>query len=102
RPEVRLIAAQIPTAKWVAAFGIFDFDHFRAHIGEQHRAVGAGDKISQLQNSDALQATFHSRSPTTSVFSIVVSLVIDLRRGMCDGLSQITPFSLNSAICCSP
>jgi hypothetical protein len=52
-PEIRLIAAQIPAAKRIAAFGIFHFNDFGAHIGEQHRAVGARNKIAQLQNFDA-------------------------------------------------
>jgi len=35
-------------------------EHFRAEIRQQHRAVRPGNKIAQLQNSDAVQTTFHS------------------------------------------
>jgi len=49
-----LIAAEIPAAKRVAAIWVFYLDDFRAHVGEQHRAVGTGNKIAQLQNPDAV------------------------------------------------
>jgi hypothetical protein len=58
-----LIAAEVPTAKWVAALGVSHLSHLRAHIRQQHRAVRTGNKIAQLQNLDAIQTTFHSPSP---------------------------------------
>jgi len=55
RDEQHDVGLTIPVRGWV-----FDFDHFRTHIREQHRTVRPGNKIAQLQNSDAVQTTFHA------------------------------------------
>ena len=60
------------------AFGCLDFDHLRALIGEQHRAVGSEDDIREVDDTNAVQRAGHG----------CVSFVIEERRSSRAALSS--------------
>src|SRR5262249_55798007 len=58
--EVRALAVhewRTPGARVVALAGLFDFDHARAHVGEQHRAVRTRQHARQIENGDTFERT---------------------------------------------
>ena len=56
--EIRAFAVQerrSPAARVVALAGLLDLDDPRAHVGEQHRAIGAREDAGQVENGDTLK-----------------------------------------------
>ena len=44
-----------PGARVVALARLFDLDDARAHVGEQHRAVRAGQHAREVENGDSVE-----------------------------------------------
>ena len=56
--EVRALAFEerrAPRARVVALAGLFDLDDARAHVGEQHRAIGPDRHACQVENGDSVE-----------------------------------------------
>ena len=51
----------------VAGLRLLDLDHVGSHIGEQHRAVGAGQQPRQVEEADSRQRHGEFNSPRTLV-----------------------------------
>ena len=56
--EVRAFAFEerrAPGARIVAFARLFDLDHARAHVGQQHRAVGTREDAREVEHGDAVE-----------------------------------------------
>ena len=56
--EVRALAFEkrrAPRSRVVALAGLLDLDDARAHVGEQHRAVRAGQHAREVENGDTVE-----------------------------------------------
>ena len=49
-----------PTARLIPIARPLDLDHIRPEIAQQHRTVGAGKRLGQLNHADPIQNGFHA------------------------------------------